>query len=166
VAEAVLLISSDSFLGASLEAVAPGRVQVARLDPARRPVAWPAEPAATVVLDVTARQREAFHLWVRRHHAGPLVVVLKPGERRPVLPPDPDLVVLGRPFRLVDLVTILEHPPAPTDPDMPEWPTAAAPDPAPPPRPGRRVMVPVLLGLALLLVLAAVLVGATLNLHG
>jgi hypothetical protein len=75
-------------------------------------------------------------------------------------------VVLGRPFRLVDLVTILEHPPAPTDPDMPEWPTAAARDPAPPPRPGRRVMVPVLLGLAFLLVLAAVLVGATLNLHG
>jgi hypothetical protein len=163
VAEPVLLISSDSFLGAGLEAVAPGRLQVARLDPAPRPVAWPAEPAATVVLDVTARQREAFHLWVRRHHAGPLVVVLKPGERRPVLPPDPDLVVLGRPFRLVDLVTILQHPPAP---NLPGWPTAAAPDPAAPPRPGRRVMVPVLLGLAVLLVLAAALVGASLNLHG
>lgn len=161
-AEPVLLISSDSFLGAGLEAVAPGRVEVARLDPARRPVVWPAEPAATVVLDVSTRQREAFHLWVRRHHAGPLVVVLKPGERRPVLAPDPDLVVLGRPFRLVDLVTILEHPPAPADPDMP----SAAPDPAPPPRPGRRVVVPVLLGLAVLLVLAAVLVGASLNLHG
>ena len=163
-AEPVLLISSDSFLGARLEAVAPGRVQVARLDPARRPVAWPAEPAATVVLDVSARQREAFQLWVRRHHAGPLVVLLKPGERRPVLPPDPDLVVLGRPFRLVDLVTILERPPAPADPDRPEWPTAAVPDP--PPRPGRRVVVQVLLGLAVLLVLAAVLVGATLNLRG
>jgi hypothetical protein len=162
VAEPVLLISSDSFLGAGLEAVAPGRVEVARLDPTRRPVVWPAEPAATVVLDVSTRQREAFHLWVRRHHAGPLVVVLKPGERRPVLAPDPDLVVLGRPFRLVDLVTILEHPPAPADPDMP----SAAPDPAPPPRPRRRVVVPVLLGLAVLLVLAAVLVGASLNLHG
>jgi hypothetical protein len=164
VAEPVLLISSDSFLGAGLEAVAPGRVEVARLDPARRPVVWPAEPAATVVLDVSTRQREAFHLWVRRHHAGPLVVVLKPGERRPVLAPDPDLVVLGRPFRLVDLVTILEHPPAPTDPDLPAWPTAAAPDRTP--RSGRRVVVPVLLGLAVLLVLAAVLVGASLNLHG
>jgi hypothetical protein len=166
VTEAVLLISSDSFLGASLEAVAPGRVQVARLDPARRPVAWPAEPAATVVLDVTARQREAFHLWVRRHHAGPLVVVLKPGERRPVLPPDPDLVVLGRPFRLIDLVTILEHPPAPTDPDMPEWPTAAAPDPAPPPPPRPPGLVPGVRGRGMRLGLAAVLVGATLNLHG
>ena len=162
-AEAVLLISSDSFLGAGLEAVAPGRVEVARLDPARRPVAWPAGAAATVILDVSARQLEAFHLWVRRHHTGPLVVVLKPGERCPVLPPDPDLVVLGRPFRLVDLVTILEHPPASADPEVP---TAAAPDPDPPPRPGRRVVVPVLLGLAVLLVLAAVLVGASLNLHG
>jgi hypothetical protein len=162
VAEAVLLISSDSFLGAGLEAVAPGRVEVARLDPARRPVAWPAGTAATVVLDVGARQLEAFHLWVRRHHTGPMVVVLKPGERCPVLPPDPDLVVLGRPFRLVDLVTILEHPPASADPDVP----TAAPDQDPAPRPGRRVVVPVLLGLAILLVLAAVLVGASLNLHG
>src|SRR4029453_6505718 len=95
--ERVLLISSASFLGAGLESLAPGRLQVARLDPAPRPVAWPAEPAATVVLDVTARQLEAFHLSVRRHHTGPLVVVLKPGERRPALPPDPDLVVLGPP---------------------------------------------------------------------
>jgi hypothetical protein len=164
VAEPVLLISSDSFLGAGLEAVACGRVQVARLDPARRPAVWPAEPAATVILDVTARQRQAFHLWVRRHHAGPLVVVLKPGERRPVLAPDPDLVVVARPFRLVDLVTILEHPPAPEDPATP-WPTAASPGPDPR---GlvRRVVVPVLVGLLVLLVLAAALVGASLNLHG
>ena len=163
-AEPVLLISSDSFLGAGLEAVAPGRVEVARLDPARRPVAWAAGAAVTVILAVHARPLGALPPWVRRHHAGPLVVVLKPGERRPVLPPDPDLVVLGRPFRLVDLVTILEHPPAPTDPDLPAWPTAAAPDRTP--RSGRRVVVPVLLGLAVLLVLAAVLVGASLNLHG
>jgi hypothetical protein len=71
-----MLISSDSFLGPSLEAVADGRVRVARLDPTRRPMAWPAEAAATVVLDVTARQRDAFHAWVRRHHQGHLVVVL------------------------------------------------------------------------------------------
>ncbi|MFL5878697.1 MAG: hypothetical protein ACJ782_01075 [Actinomycetota bacterium] len=110
-AEPVLLISSDSFLGPSLEAVARGRLRVARLDPSLRPVAWPAEPAATVILDVTARQRDAFHTWVRRHHPGPMVLVLKPGERPPTVPRDPDLVVVGRPFRLVDLVTILEHPP-------------------------------------------------------
>ena len=53
-AEPVLLISSDPFLGASLEAIALGRVQVARLDLATRPAAWPAEPTATVVLDVAA----------------------------------------------------------------------------------------------------------------
>jgi hypothetical protein len=120
VAEPVLLISSDSFLGASLEAVARGRLRVARLDPSQRPVAWPAEPAATVVLDVGAGQRDAFHAWVRRHHPGPLVVLLKPGERRPALPPDPDLVVVGRPFRLADLVAVLEHrPAAPPEPGGP-----------------------------------------------
>jgi hypothetical protein len=119
VAEPVLLISSDPFLGASLEAIARGRVQVARLDLARRPVAWPAEPTATVVLDVAAGQRDAVHAWVRRHHPGPLVVLLKPGERRPGAPPDPAQVVVGRPFRLADLVELLEHPPG-----------AAAPAPA------------------------------------
>jgi hypothetical protein len=111
VAEPVLLISSDPFLGASLEAIARGRVQVARLDLARRPVAWPAEPTATVVLDVAAGQRDAVHAWIRRHHPGPLVVLLKPGERQPGLPPDPAQVVVGRPFRLADLVELLEHPP-------------------------------------------------------
>jgi hypothetical protein len=165
VAEPVLLISSDPSLGASLEAVAAGRVRVARLDPALRPMTWPAEPAATVVLEVTARERNAFHAWVRRHHPGPLVVVLKPGERPSVLAPDPHLVVVGRPLRLVDLVAILEHPPDPADPAAP-WPADASPDPGPPPRPGPRVPVPVLVGLAVLLVLAAALVGATLNLHG
>jgi hypothetical protein len=159
-----MLISSDSFLGPSLEAVADGRVRVARLDPTRRPMAWPAEAAATVVLDVTARQRDAFHAWVRRHHQGHLVVVLKPGERRPALSPDPDLVVVGRPFRLVDLVTILEHPPAPPDPPA-AW-TAAPLDRGPTRRRGRRVAVQLLVGLAVLLVLAAAVFGATLDLHG
>ena len=181
VAEPVLLISSDSFLGPSLEAVARGRLRVARLDPSLRPVAWPAEPAATVVLDVTARQRGAFHAWVRRHHPGPMVVVLKPGERPPTLPRDPDLVVVGRPFRLVDLVTILVHPPAPPGPGAP----AATPEPGPGPAPrrsGRGIAVRVLVGLLVLLALAAallafgllggrrefqdLLVSGALNLHG
>ena len=86
-AEPVLLISSDPFLGASLEAVARGRVQVARLDPAHRPPAWPADPSTTVVLDVTARHRDSVHTWIRRHHPGPLVILLKPGERPPPSPP-------------------------------------------------------------------------------
>jgi hypothetical protein len=116
VAEPVLLISSDPFLGASLEAIARGRVRVARLDLARRPVAWPAEPTATVVLDVAAGQRDAAHAWIRRHHPGPLVVLLKPGERQPGVPPDPAQVVVARPFRLADLVELLEHPPGPAAP--------------------------------------------------
>jgi hypothetical protein len=113
VAAPVLLVSNDPFLGASLEAVARGRVRVARIDASRRPAAWPAGPTATVVLDVTAGQRDALHAWVRRHHSGPLVVVLKPGERDPALPPDPTRVVMVRPFRVADLVAILEQPPPP-----------------------------------------------------
>jgi hypothetical protein len=62
-AEPVLLISSDPFLGASLEAVARGRLQIARLDPTHRPPAWPATPSTTVVLDVTTRQRDPIHTW-------------------------------------------------------------------------------------------------------
>jgi hypothetical protein len=120
VAEPVLLISSDPFLGASLEALAAGRIRVARLDPSRQPAAWPGEPAAIVVLDVTARQRNALHTWIRRHHGGSLVVLLKPGERVPALAFDPASVVVGRPFRLSDLVWVLEHPPDPPgDPDPP-----------------------------------------------
>jgi hypothetical protein len=128
VAEPVLLISSDPFLGASLEALAGSRVQVARLDPSRRHAAWPGGPAGTVVLDVTARQRDALHAWVRRHHRGPLVVLLKPGERAPALPPDPVRVVVGRPFRMADLVWVLEH--APSDPASPPPDPPAAPAPA------------------------------------
>jgi Protein of unknown function (DUF4012) len=114
-AEPVLLISSDPFLGASLEAVARGRLQIARLDPIHRPPAWPATPSTTVVLDVTARQRDPVHTWIRRHHPGPLVILLKPGERHPALPPDPWRVVVARPFRLMELVGLLERSPKPPD---------------------------------------------------
>ena len=112
-AEPVLLISSDPFLGASLEAVARGRLQIARLDPTHRPPAWPATPSTTVVVDVTTRQRDPIHTWVRRHHPGPLVILLKPGERDPALPPDPWRVVVARPFRLIELVGLLERSPKP-----------------------------------------------------
>ena len=166
-AEPVLLISSDPFLGASLEAVACGRVRVASLDPPRRPVPWPAEPTATVVLDVAAGQRDALHAWVRRHHPGPLVVLLKPGERRPPPPPEPGRVVVARPFRLADLVELLEHPQAPPAPGQeapaaerptrPDRPTAGTPlEVRPPPAlRGRRVADRAELALLVLLVVAA-----------
>ena len=117
-AEPVLLISSDPFLGASLEAVARGRLQIARLDPTHRPPAWPTTPSTTVVLDVTARQRDPIHTWIRRHHPGPLVILLKPGERPPPLPPDPWRVVVARPFRLFELVGLLERSPKPPAPSQ------------------------------------------------
>jgi hypothetical protein len=85
-----------------------------------------------------------------------MVLVLKPGERPPVVPRDPDLVIVGRPFRLVDLVTILEHPPAPPGPGAP----AETPDPGPGPTPRRLprgVAVRVLVGVLVLLALAAAL---------
>jgi hypothetical protein len=83
-----------------------------------------------------------------------MVLVLKPGERPPVVPRDPDLVIVGRPFRLVDLVTILEHPPAPPGPGAP----AETPGPGPTPRRlPRGVAVRVLVGVLVLLALAAAL---------
>jgi hypothetical protein len=82
---AVLLISSDSFLGRPRgRGPRPPAGGAAR--PSRRPVAWPAEPAATVILDVTARQRDAFHIWVRRPPPGPMVLVLKPASVPPPCP--------------------------------------------------------------------------------
>ena len=129
-AEPVLLISSDPFLGASLEAVARGRLQIARLDPTHRPPAWPATPWTTVVLDVTARQRDPIHTWVRRHHQGPLVLLLKPGERQRDLPPDPWRVVVARPFRLIELVELLERSPKP--PAGAPVPEAGVPEPEEP----------------------------------
>ena len=113
-AEPVLLISTDPFLGANLEAAAHGRVQVAHLDPAQRPPTWPAGPSTTVVLDVTAHHRDSIHTWIRHHHSGPLVILLKPGERHPALPPDRSRVVVARPFRLIDLVALLEQRSHPT----------------------------------------------------
>ena len=87
-AEPVLLISTDPFLGANLEAATHGRVQVAHLDPAQRPRL--AGPSATVVLDVTAHHRDSIHTWIRHHHPGPLVILLKPGEGHPALPTAPE----------------------------------------------------------------------------
>jgi Protein of unknown function (DUF4012) len=135
VAAPVLLISSDPFLGASLEAIARGRLHVARLDPSRPPTAWPAGPTATVVLDVTARSRQALHGWVRRHHPGLVVVVLKPGERHPALPPDPNLLVVARPFRVRALVALLERQPTPPWGTVERAAAAPAPTPQPEPRP-------------------------------
>ena len=136
-AEPVLLISTDPFLGANLEAAAHGRVQVAHLDPAQRPPAWPAGPSTTVVLDVTAHHRDSIHTWIRHHHPGPLVILLKPGERHPALPPDRSRVVVARPFRLIDLVALLEQP-FPPDEVPATQSKGPAPDP-PPPDPGQEL---------------------------
>ena len=136
-AEPVLLISTDPFLGANLEAAAHGRVQVAHLDPAQRPPTWPAGPSTTVVLDVTAHHRDSIHTWIRHHHSGPLVILLKPGERHPALPPDRSRVVVARPFRLIDLVALLEQP-FPPDEVPATQSKGPAPDP-PPPDPGQEL---------------------------
>jgi uncharacterized protein DUF4012 len=106
-AERVLLVSSDPFLGASLQGMARGRLLVASVDPAHRPTAWPGAARCTVVLDLGAKERAVAYPWVRQHHGGRLVVLLQPGEREASLPADPDRLVLRRPFRLPDLVEIL-----------------------------------------------------------
>jgi uncharacterized protein DUF4012 len=116
VGELVLLLSNDPSLGGTLESLARGRMRVAGIDPARRPAAWPWPSAATVVLDLTRKDRDAAYPWVRQHHTGRVVVLLKPGEREASLPPDPDRLVIQRPFRLIDLIEILAGPDASAGP--------------------------------------------------
>jgi hypothetical protein len=107
VAVPVLLVSSDPLLGTSLEALAQGRLWVTRIDPSHRPSIWPGRTTSTVVLDLGAGERAAAYSWVREHHAGRVVVLLRPGEQGSSLPPDPDQLVLRRPLGLFDLVEIL-----------------------------------------------------------
>jgi hypothetical protein len=107
VGELVLLLSNDPSLGGTLEGLARGRMRVVGVDPARRPAVWPWPAAVTVVLDLTRRDRDAVYPWVRQHHSGRVVVLLKPGEPQASLPPDPDRLVIQRPFRLFDLIEVL-----------------------------------------------------------
>jgi hypothetical protein len=115
-AEPVLLVSRDPFLGASLEALALGRLLVATIDPANQPSAWPGVATCTVVLDLGGRERATAYPWVRQHHGGRLVVLLQPGERELSLPEDPVRLVLRRPFRLFALVELLVGPDPTTAP--------------------------------------------------
>ena len=133
-AELVLLLSNDPSLGGTLEGLARGRMRVTGIDPAHRPAVWPWPSAATVVLDLAWKDRDAAYPWIRQHHTGRIVVLLKPGEREASLPPDPDRLVIQRPFRLIDLIEVL------AGPDASAGPTATPADgrPPEPKRQGRR----------------------------
>ena len=115
--ELVLLLSNDPSLGGTLEDLACGLLRVTRINPVRRPAAWPWPPAATVVLDLARKDWDAVHPWVRQHHTGRVVVLLNPGEPEESLPPDPDRLVIQRPFRLIDLIEVLAGPDASAGPN-------------------------------------------------
>ena len=106
-AVSVLLLSNDPHLGPSLQALAPGRLRVRHLEPSRQPPTWPGRTTSTVVLDLAAGERATAYSWVRQHHAGQVIVLLRPGEQASSLPPDPERLVLRRPLSLADLVEIL-----------------------------------------------------------
>jgi hypothetical protein len=107
VAVSVLLLSNDPLLGPSLEALARGRLRVRHLEPSRRSTTWPGRATSTVVLDLAAGERATAYSWVREHHAGPVIVLLRPDEQASSLPPDPDRLVLRRPLSLSYLVETL-----------------------------------------------------------
>jgi hypothetical protein len=113
VAHQVLLVSSDPFLVASLTVAARGHFAVLRIDPAVERAGWPWPAAAAVVLDVAPGQRAGMSAWVRRHHSGPLMVLLKSDEPDTLPPSDPARVVVRRPFRIIDLVDVLAAPAGP-----------------------------------------------------
>ena len=106
-AESVVLVTGDPMLGTSLEVLSRGRLRVIRVDPSHQLSAWPGRTTSTVVLDLGARDPAATSSWVRQHHSGRLVVLLRPGENESSLPPDPERLVLRRPLGLSDLVEIL-----------------------------------------------------------
>lgn len=112
-AQQVLLVSSDPFLVASLTVAARGRFAVRRIDPAVEPARWPWQAASAVVLDVAPEQRAGMSAWVRRHHSGPLMMLLKSDEPDTLPPTDPAPVVVRRPFRIIDLVDVLTAPAGP-----------------------------------------------------
>jgi Protein of unknown function (DUF4012) len=113
VAHQVLLVSSDPFLLASLTVAARGHFAVQRIDPVVEPAGWPWQAASAVVLDVAPEQRAGMSAWVRRHHSGPLLVLLKPDEPDKPPPSDPARVVVRRPFRIIDLLDVLTAPAGP-----------------------------------------------------
>jgi hypothetical protein len=91
-------------------------------------------PADVVVIDVPAPDRRAACEQVRRHHRGPLIVLLGRGESGQDLPPDHNRTLLTHPFSIRRLSAALAMP-APT---LPTWDPAAHPLLVPPPvaRPG------------------------------
>jgi hypothetical protein len=86
-------------------------------------------PADVVVIDVPAPDRRAACEQVRRHHRGPLIVLLGQRESGRDLPPDHNRTVLSRPISLRQLSVALAMP-APT---VPTWEPAAHPLLVPPP---------------------------------
>jgi hypothetical protein len=139
-AEPVLLVSSDPSLVSHLQVLARGRLRVSPVDPARRSSPWPGGARSTVVLDLGASDLgasdpDAAYSWVRQHHDGRLVVLLRPGEGESSLPldPDPDRLVLRRPFRLAELVELLVDGDPTTDRVSPVSPPRESPAQAVPP---------------------------------
>jgi hypothetical protein len=75
-------------------------------------------PADVVVIDVPAPDRRAACEQVRRHHRGPLIVLLGRGETGHDLPPDHNRTLLSHPFSIRRLSVALAIPTLPTwDPD-------------------------------------------------
>jgi hypothetical protein len=91
-------------------------------------------PSDVVVIDVPAPDRWAVCEQVRRHHRGPLIVLLGQRESGRNLPPDHNRTLLSRPVSIRQLSVALAMP-APT---LPTWDPAAHPRLVPPPvaRPG------------------------------
>jgi hypothetical protein len=152
IAQPVLLVSTDPMLGSALRTVHTGDVRVALFDPDDQPVGWPGTDHNAVVLDVPPAERAAALAWVRGHHRGHLLVVLRPDEQAADLQRDPGLATIRRPFPIRDLAEALARPAA-----APRR-SRSAPGGSPMPRRRRRLAR---LGIAVgLVVLAALLLAA------
>ncbi|HYY82652.1 MAG TPA: DUF4012 domain-containing protein [Actinomycetes bacterium] len=126
----VLLVSGDPMLGSALRTVHDGHVRVVPFEPGDEVTGWRWPEGYAVVLDVALAHRAAALAWIRRHHHGRLVIVLRPGEPTTGLPASPEVRTLRRPFLIRELAAALAgEPPADPEPRPSRAPVPGSPDP-------------------------------------
>jgi hypothetical protein len=105
----IILVSRDPLVALAIQGAPRGRVRLLQQSPSPAGIRWPDQDHYSVVLDIGPHLRRSAYEAVRRHHAGRLVLILRPDEPGG-LPPDPATLTIKRPFRNIDLLKLLATP--------------------------------------------------------
>ena len=108
----VVLLSRDPGLVAITDHLLSNGDRIAHFRSAAELSDWSTPTVAAVVLDSQPQARRLSYKQVRDRYAGPLVMLLAKGERRPDLPPDRARQFLHRPFQAAELSRLLATPTA------------------------------------------------------